>query len=35
MDDKTIKKVLIAIEKYQAKKEDIPFHTKALDKENR
>ena len=34
MDDKTIKKVLIAIEKYQAKKEDIPFQGwKALDKE--
>ena len=34
MDDKTIKKVLMTIEKYQSKKEDIPFQGwKALDKE--
>ena len=34
MDDKTIKKVLMAIKKYQSKKEDIPFKGwEALDKE--
>ena len=34
MDDKTIKKVLMTIKKYQSKKEDIPFKGwEALDKE--